>query len=254
MKTIRKREVWRRRQSVDYDKLCQISDAIRKDAEKHSEADSKRKALAVRNQLLMKWLTVLPWRAHDLRKCKLGGQKEGANLFKARIARNSMSATPEWVREAVDKDPRQKFWHFLFRESETKRGTAICGLLPSLLVPILEECVKRYRPFLAGRNDPGTLFVNDAGRSFSTRAFTRLVENLTERHAGQRVSPRLFRYAFAIAWLKSNPNDYLTLAKVLWHRSISSTLEPRFVNLDGRKPVFVARARRPRRPPRRVKK
>jgi len=254
MKSIRKREASRGHQLVDYNKLCQIPDLIRKEAEESSKGDRKRKAVAVRNRLLVKWLTVLPWRADYLRKCKLGRQKEGANLFKARIARNSMSAAPEWVKEALGTDPRHKFWHYLFRESETKRGSAVCGLLPKMLVPLLEEYVGLYRPYLVDRNDPGTVFVNDAGRPFSGRTLTKVVENLTKRYVGRRVSARVFRRAYAEAWLKSNPNEYFTLAKVLWHPRLSTVLEPRFVNLDERKPVSVGRGRRARRPSTRAKK
>lgn len=255
MKTIRKRKASRQRQLVDYHKLCQIPEHIRKDVETwNRRGQGVRTAMAIRNQLLVKWLTVLPWRADYLRKCRIGGQKQGGNLFKARIARNSMSIAPEWVKEALGTDPRHKFWHYLFRESETKRASTICGVLPKLLVPLLEEYVGLYRPFLVGCNDPGTLFVNDAGRPFNGRSFTKLVENLTERYVEQRVSPKLFRQAFAVAWLKSNPNEYFTLAKVLWHPRLSTVLEPRFVNLDERKPVSVGRGRRARRPSTRAKK
>lgn len=46
------------------------------------------------------------------------------------------------------------------------------------------------------------------------------------------MTPHLFRDAFAYAYLESHPEDYLTLSKILWHRSIKYTLSVYGRNFD----------------------
>jgi integrase len=42
----------------------------------------------------------------------------------------------------------------------------------------------------------------------------------------------LFRDIFAVKWLEQNPEDYLTLSKLLWHRNIRTTLRIYGRNFD----------------------
>ena len=48
---------------------------------------------------------------------------------------------------------------------------------------------------------------------------------LTLRYAQKRVTPHRFRDAFAYWWLEQFPQDYLTVSKKLWHRSVQITLD-----------------------------
>jgi hypothetical protein len=69
-------------------------------------------ALCVRNELLMLWLTVLPWRQRNIRECRIEGPRP--NIFKAKIRRGAPIAKPGWVIEALEADPEAEFWQFKF--------------------------------------------------------------------------------------------------------------------------------------------
>jgi site-specific recombinase XerD len=75
-----------------------------------------------------------------------------------------------------------------------------------------------------GDYDPGTLFVKSNGSALTLQDVDNKVETLTARYRGVRVNPHHFRDIFAYAWLDKNPDDYLTLSKMLWHRNITTTL------------------------------
>jgi integrase len=183
----------------------------------------KRLALTVRDELLMRWLIVQPWRQRNLRECRIGGERP--NLFKAIIPSNSPVMKAQWVREAELADPETKFWQFRFSKKETKTGNTIHCVLPSQLVSLLEEYMNKFRPHLVEDGDPETLFVNRDGREFSSRQMCELISDLTVRYGGRRVTPHLFRDIVAYEWLTHRPEDYLTVSKLLWHRNINTTLK-----------------------------
>ena len=183
----------------------------------------KRLALSVRDELLMKWLIVQPWRQRNLRECRIGGERP--NLFKAIIPSNSPVTKARWVREAELADPETKFWQFRFNKKETKTGNTIHSILPSQLIGLLEEYMDKFRRYLIEDEDPETLFVNRDGREFSSRQMCELISDLTVRYGGRRVTPHLFRDIVAYEWLTHKPEDYLTVSKLLWHRNINTTLK-----------------------------
>jgi hypothetical protein len=209
---------------ADYDTLARIPDLIRREAERLRNGEDKKRATLIRDQLLIKFLLVLAWRQRNLRECKLGNRKDGANIFKEEIPSRLRIALPRSAVEALERDPHQKIWQFYFRAEETKAGRAVQAVVPKQLVPLLEEYVDVYRPILVGNNDPRTLFVNDHGRPFETSALRVRVKNLTARYTGKIVTPHQFRHAFAFKWLKDHPEDYLTLSKHLWHRDVKVTI------------------------------
>jgi hypothetical protein len=55
-------------------------------------------ALSLRNELLMLWLVILPWRQRNLRECRLlGGPHK--NLYHASIPKHSSTTQPGWLLE-----------------------------------------------------------------------------------------------------------------------------------------------------------
>jgi integrase/recombinase XerD len=93
------------------------------------------------------------------------------------------------------------------------------------LIGLLEEYLNDFRPQLLRNDDPGTLFVNCAGKQMTRNQLTQMVSELTLRHAGRRVTPHPFRDIVAYTWLKEHPKDYLTLSKQLWHSNINTTIQ-----------------------------
>src|ERR1019366_9525124 len=63
------------------------------------------------------------------------------------------------------------------------------------------------------------------GQPLTVQTINLLVGKLTLRYAQKRVTPHRFRDAFAYWWLEQFPQDYLTVSKKLWHRSVQITLD-----------------------------
>jgi hypothetical protein len=213
---------------VPFNELLALPERLLEDAKKRFCNGSGKKpvamALAFRNSLLMTWLVHLAWRQRNLRELKFGPREQGGNLFKCALDPLATIARPDWAEELLQQNPREELWQVYFRPEETKTGHAVHIILPRHLGPPLEEYVRDYRPLLVKGTDPGFLFLNSEGRPLSANRMDDLVESLTLRFVGRRVNPHLVRDIFALSWLEEHPEDYLTLSKILWHRSIETTL------------------------------
>jgi hypothetical protein len=194
------------------------------------EADSVKASWLAHDELMIEWLTVLPWRQRNIRECRIGSP-ETANVFFAPLPALVHVAKPNWVDDALKIDPQQSFWQFYFRDNETKTGQ-VRGVLPRRLIPLLEKYLHEHRHRVVGERDPGTLFINRDGGAMDERIVTNHVAEITLKHTGRRMTPHLFRDAFAYAYLESHPEDYLTLSKILWHGSVKYTLSVYGRNFD----------------------
>lgn len=203
---------------------------VRAQAVPHKHAFSRDVAILVRDELLIKWLLVLPWRQRNIRECRILG--DNPNLFKAAIPPWVHIATPPWVDDQLRANPSSTFWQFYFRDEETKIGRSVRGVIPRALIAILEEYLESYRPQLIQGPDPGTVLLNQRGHRLGPGQMVSLVSDLTLRYAKRRVTPHLFRDIFAYEWLEDHPADYLTLSKILWHTNINTTLRIYGRNFD----------------------
>lgn len=216
---------------VPHQKLLKIPAAIRS-AREALPQDSVKASWLVHDELLISWLTTLPWRQRNLRECRIGSP-ETANLFFAPVPSIVHIAKPKWVEQAVEKDANCCFWQFHFRTEETKiPGQEVRGFLPRRLVPLLEEYLHLHRPLIVASPDPGTLFLNREGTNLDRQTLTYYVSEIVLKQAGRRMTPHLFRDAFAYAYLEAHPEDYLTLSKCLWHSSVKYTLSVYGCNFD----------------------
>jgi integrase len=181
-------------------------------------------AASVRDELLMSWLVILPWRQRNIRECRIGG--EVPNLFKAPISPFSMVTAPKWVTEQEKSSPGGSYWQFRFSKDETKTGNEVHSFLPFDLVGILEEYLETSRKTLVSQgSDSVTLFVDDRGMAMNLEQLRDRVRSLAAMHAGAPTTPHLFRDIVAYEWLLTHPEDYLTLSKILWHRNVNTTLK-----------------------------
>lgn len=187
-------------------------------------------ALTVRDELLMKWLTILPWRSRNIRECRLEGSRP--NVFKGPIERSSMMAKFDWVEQELKQNPSAEFWQFRFSVEETKIGNSVRALIPSDLIELLEEYVAEYRPFIVRDTGCDLLFPNDAGGMMYPNGLEFLVGEMTLRYGGKALTPHTFRHIVAYAWLENRPNDCLTLSKHLWHTNIQTTMNSYAVRYD----------------------
>ncbi len=173
--------------------------------------------------LVMEWLATLPWRQRNLRECRIGSS-EGANVFFGPLPPLKHIAIPASMVEALKRDPSTPLWQFHFRPPETKSDRHVRGILPRNLVRSLEQYLRVHRPLLVGSTDPRTLFLNREGGALDRQVMTDLVGQLTLAHCGVRSTPHVARDAFAYAFLKAFPKDFLSLSKILWHRDVMYTL------------------------------
>lgn len=210
---------------VEYEVLEAIPSKIRaerKISEKRRE-DTHRIACLAMEELVMLWLTILPWRQRNVRQCRIAGP--APNLFRGKIPPFSALDRPSWVIEEEEKNPDAEFWQVRFTAKETKTGIAIHLLLPRPLIGPLEEYLVQHRPNLLLNRDVDTLMVNSIGNPLNSKLMQRVVGHWTLRYAGLRTTPHLYRDAVAFQWLKEHPKDYLTLSKMLWHKSIETTIK-----------------------------
>ena len=215
---------------VPHKVLRTIPGKIRQARSELEASDIKRSWLA-HDELLIVWLTTLPWRQRNLRECRVGAP-ESANLFFAPLPSLAHVARPQWVEDALKTDPQHSVWQFYFREGETKAAEPVRGVLPRCLIPLLEEYLIQHRPKLVSSPDPGTLFLNRDGRALSRQTLSYQIPEIVRKYAGRGMNPHLFRDAFAYAWLESHPEDYLTLSKCLWHGTVQYTLSVYGANFD----------------------
>jgi site-specific recombinase XerD len=98
------------------------------------------------------------------------------------------------------------------------------GFLPSELTTLVEEYLGHRAALIpSGRPDPGILFLNEKGKAMTRQQMTELVESLSSIYAGKAANPHLFRDIVAYEWLENHPHDYLTLSKLLWHKTVEQT-------------------------------
>jgi hypothetical protein len=129
---------------------------------------------------------------------------------------------PAWARNALKKNPRQRFWQFTFTAKQTKGNRAVRGIIPRELLLLLEMYLKTYRPRLVGLRDPGTLFLNHGGEAMDNKDVLAIVTRLTVRYTGTRVTPHLLRDIYAANFL-ANGGKIETRQQELWQADIATT-------------------------------
>jgi Phage integrase family len=211
------------RKYIPYAEAEQIPDRIRAQRKKAKSPNPHTLAIHARNELLMLWLVILPWRQMNIRDCRITGNTP--NLFDAPISPFSMISRSSWVAEQECASPGTSFWQIHFDPRETKTKNEVNAFLPSELVPLVKEYLSIHRPVLVDKSvDPGTLFVSNVGKRMDLGQMINLVKKLASAHTGVPVTPHLYRDIVAFEWLRVHPEDYLTLSKLLWHRNINTTL------------------------------
>lgn len=196
---------------------------IREQRMKPKSADARRQAIYARNELLMLWLVILPWRQKNLREMRITG--DSPNLFHSQIHNYSTATKPRWIVEEEERVPNSSYWQVRFSSDETKTKHPVQMFLPSELVLLLEEYLEKHRPVLVRKDATvNTLFVNDSGKPMTITQIRNLVKGLASRYAGVPTTPHIYRDIAAFEWLRCHPEDFLTVSKLLWHRNVNTTI------------------------------
>lgn len=211
----------RERKFLPYETVMAVPPKIRAYSERLPPGIEKAKW--VRNELLLLMLPILVWRRRNFLACKLAPELAGGNIFKSPLPQGTQMTIPASIEQAGNRN--EGVWQFYFREEEAKGKHAVRAALPMEIASLLEEYIEQYRPLLVKCLDPGTLFVNDDAQPFHPQQLTDLVGRITKRFAGKRITPHTFRSIFAVEYLRSNPLDYLTAQKHLWHSNLQTTLQ-----------------------------
>jgi len=185
---------------------------------------TKKYARLIHDELFISWMVAFVWRQLNLRSCNLGALARIANLFKGPVDANHNQTKPEWVRAELERNPDATFYQIHFTRDEIKGKQAVWGFVPEHLVLLLEDYLVHQRSLLVGPVDHGTLFLNRDGNPLTAESLEDLFGRLTLQYARRWATPHLVRDAFAHAWLDDHPADYLTVSRVLMHRSIRQTL------------------------------
>jgi integrase len=172
-----------------------------------------RLALLWRHKLIFLFLLHLSWRMGNIAQLRWG---TGRDLLLYRAPRCQFS-------HGLLYQERPGHWRFFFPSSATKNGRVVQGDLPATIVPTLERYLKDHWPRLRAR-DRSFLFPNSEGRLSETTAWCNIIKRETFRYLRVAVNPHRFRHSFAFYYLAQRPEDYLTLSRYLWHRSVEVTI------------------------------
>jgi integrase len=198
-------------------------------------------AMAIRNEAIFTWLVHLPWRQKNIRMMRLG-----VNLF-CRPLEEDLTEIPLWVARTLKDNPKAEFWQIRFTKAETKMKHGVVAVLPKSIVGILEEYLSvRHLLVEASKNKkaPDTVFLSERAKTMTMASMTDLIQTLTFRHLdpAKAINPHRFRDLFAYAYLKDNPKDFLTLSKILWHKSVQVTIDTYGAEFDIASGVCAAEA------------
>jgi hypothetical protein len=211
----------KQRKFVRFDLLAKVVSQLEKKAD--AATDVRKKAILMRNALLIQLLRVLAWRQRNIRECRLAPSSDGGNIFLEEIAPLSTMALPTSVEKIWRVNPHAKFWQISFDSNGTKSKRPIRALLPRQVIRLLERYVPLRLALLGpGNADPGNLFLNDHGKPMKHWALAHHVEGITSRYLGKQINPHLFRDILAEGWLASG-RGLEGLSNILWHVDSSFT-------------------------------
>ena len=81
---------------------------------------------------------------------------------------------------------------------------------------------REYRPLLL-RVPSNALFPGGGGGPKSAQTLAGQINKTVFKHTGLTVNPHLFRHIAAKLYLDRNPGDYVTVQRVLGHKSLNTT-------------------------------
>lgn len=107
-------------------------------------------------------------------------------------------------------------------EQEVKNGQLIDFELPADTADLVAWYVREHRPHLL-RAPSTALFPGKSDKPKSSKTLAIQITRTVFRYTGLDVNPHLFRHVAAKVYLDRHPGDYVTVQRVLGHRSLNTT-------------------------------
>ncbi len=199
---------------------------------KHAKARATRLtriAVLAQHDLIVDWLVTLAWRNENLIGMRIHPEGEKpANLLHIPADEAYGADLDDEVIKLQKTAPKTLIWIVNFAAEETKAARAVRAVVPQSLGAKLDVFIAEgsYRDMLLCGNKSAHLFLTQRGTSMSAQQLEEAVEEVTAIHVGRAINPHLFRDIYALAYLKANNGDYLTLSKILWHKNhLVTTME-----------------------------
>jgi integrase len=116
-------------------------------------------------------------------------------------------------------------WEIYIPGEETKNGQPLHFTVPKLLVPYLEGYLERVRSIFLkrGEAEPNALWLGFEGQPLAQHSVYQRFISITKRLFGSPINPHLLRDCAATTLSTMSPEDALTAAALLGHRSYQTT-------------------------------
>jgi hypothetical protein len=218
----------RRTKEVGYDQLSSMLEQMSSERQALKDPSDEELAWRVHDELLVLWMTTIPWFPRCIREARLLGDKP--NIFNLPAPEFGGSGIPPWAVVERDNNARSTFWQFQFTSPETPNGMRVNGFLPRRLIPLLDKYTTLHRGHLLQGSDPKTLFLDRFGGRMTALSLMQRIGILTERYLQKKVTPEAFRAIYAYHWLDEHPGDYQGVAGILWidPASAKSRFDPNY--------------------------
>lgn len=114
-------------------------------------------------------------------------------------------------------------WVLHWTDVEVKNHVSLDHVLPPRCSRLLELYLTRYRPLLV-KTPTSRLFIGQTGMAKSSHLLGDQLAQFVSRHTGLEIHVHLIRHLMAYLYLKSHPGDYVTVQRLLGHKSLQMTL------------------------------
>lgn len=90
---------------------------------------------------------------------------------------------------------------------------------------LLERYCEVYRPVLLKGPPTSRLFVGQTGRPVGPEPLSDRLAKFVALETGLKIHAHLIRHMMAYLYLKANPGEYLTVQRLLGHKSVQTTID-----------------------------
>ena len=122
----------------------------------------------------------------------------------------------------MKKGPLQ-IWLLEWKEFQVKNKVTLRHELPASCTELLERYCSVHRPRLLKEPRP-ELFIGQSGGKKSSSALSKQLAAFIARETGIVFHAHLIRHLMAYLYLKQHPGDYVTVQRLLGHKSLETTL------------------------------